>query len=260
MASRYEPVWTRAESGSPSGASSARSSSSGPAYAPNTFTATGGAVISRLAASASGASGAHACQAAIVAAASGQNVSNTVVSGARHGREVQRRDDAEVPAARAAQRPEQVGLLVLVAAHLAPVGQDHLGCAQRVGGQPVEAAEEPEPAAQREAGDADGRAAPGRDRHAVSVELVVDVAEQRARPDRRPPVGDRHAVERRDVDQHAVRRGAAAEAVPAAARRDRQSVRRGMLEGGSDVAWIAARDDRLGLDVSEAGERWSHPR
>ena len=152
-------------------------------------------MISRLAASASGASGAQRLP--------GGDRRRRVVPerlerrrlGRRHGREVQRGDDAEAPAAGTPQRPEQVGLLVLVAAHLAPVGQDDLGRAQRVGGQPMEAAEDPEPAAEGEPGDADGRAAPARDRHAVRVERVVDVAEQRARADRRPPVGNRHPVE-----------------------------------------------------------------
>ena len=67
----------------PSAATSARASASGPAKAPNTLTCSGGVVMSRLAASASGASGAHACQAAIAAAGSSQNVSKAVITGSR---------------------------------------------------------------------------------------------------------------------------------------------------------------------------------
>ena len=258
MASRQEPVWTRAESGSPSGSSSARSSVLGPRVAAEHLhrerrrgdQQAGGERVGRV-----------RCP-RLPRGDRRRRIGPERLErrrlGRRHGREVQRGDDAEAPAARAPQRPEQVGLLVLVAAHLAPVGQDDLGRAQRVGGQPVEAAEDPEPAAEGEPGDADGRAAPARDRHAVGVERVVDVAEQRARSDRRPPVANRHPVEERDVDQHAVRRRAAGEAVAAAAHRDGQPVGRGELEGGGDVLRSPAGDDRLGLDVSEAGEYRSH--
>ena len=109
--------------------------------------------MSRLAASASGASGAHSCQAAIVATGSSQNVSNAVIAGASTVSNWSAVDDAEARATRSAQRPEQVG----VGLHHAPVGEHHLGREQRVRQQPVETAEDPEPAAEREPGDTDVR-------------------------------------------------------------------------------------------------------
>ena len=175
-----------------------------------------------------------------------------------HGRELERRDDADARPARPAQRPEQVRLLVLVAAHRAAVGEHDLGGDQRVRGQPVEAAEDPEPAAERQPGDADGRAAARRDRDAVGVERVVDVAQERAGADRRPPVGDGHGAHRRHVDQHARGRGAPGEAVPAAAHRERQPSGARMGDRLGDLLRSGAREGHRRTDVLEAGEGGVH--
>ena len=56
--------------------------------------------------------------------------------GRGRGLEVERRDDAEVPAAPAAQRPEQVGLLLRARRADGSVGGDHLHRGDRVAGQP----------------------------------------------------------------------------------------------------------------------------
>ncbi len=85
----------------------------------------------------------------------------------RHSAEGQRRDHAEVAATCAAQRPEQLGLAVVVAVDNPPVGQNHLRADQMITGQPVNAAEDSESAAKRQAGDPDRRAAAGRDRKAM---------------------------------------------------------------------------------------------
>jgi hypothetical protein len=67
---------------------------------------------------------------------------------------IERRDDAEVPAA-AAHCPEQVGLVVVVDAAQLAVGRDQLDRGQRVRLEAVLAAKPANPAAERIAGDAD---------------------------------------------------------------------------------------------------------
>jgi hypothetical protein len=73
----------------------------------------------------------------------------------------------------------------------ATVGQDDVGREQLVGGQPVLAAEDAEPAAERQAGDADRRSAAARDRAPVFVERAVELAEPHAGADRHRAVADR---------------------------------------------------------------------
>ena len=82
-------------------------------------------------------------------------------------------------------------MTLLVAVDDAAVGEHHLRGDELVAGQTVLAAEDPEPAAEHEPGDPDGRAAAGGDRHAVRLERVIDVAESRPGADRRHPVADR---------------------------------------------------------------------
>jgi hypothetical protein len=136
----------------------------------------------------------------------------------RHRAEHERGHDPELPAAGAAQRPEQVRFAALVAFDDAPVGQHHPRGPQRVAGQPVPAPEDPEPAAEHEAGDPDRRPAAGRDRHAGRVERVVQPLQPRAGPDRRHRSRQRHVRQRRHVDHDPVGGGPAGEAVAAAAR------------------------------------------
>ena len=166
-------------------------------------------------------------------------------------REDERGDDAEARATGPAQRPQEL----LVGVDDPPVGEHDLRRAQAVRGQPVQAAEDPEAAAEREAGDADGRAAAGRDRAPAGVERVVDRAQPRAGADRRALALDADRVQRRDVDDDALRGRAAREAVPAAANRQRQPCRAGEGERRGDVRRARAQDDRSRADVFEAGER-----
>ena len=91
--------------------------------------------------------------------------------------EPERGDDAEVAAA-AAQRPEQIGVLVGGRPDDAALGGDHVGGKQVVDGEPVLAHEEADAAAEGEPGDAgvaDDAAGGGQ---AVGLRLVVDVAPQ----------------------------------------------------------------------------------
>jgi hypothetical protein len=62
-----------------------------------------------------------------------------------------------------AQRPEEFLIMMLVALDDAAVSQDYLRPEQAIRGQAVLAAEDPEPAAQGEAGDPDVRPAACRD-------------------------------------------------------------------------------------------------
>ena len=180
-------------------------------------------MIRRLAAISSGASGLHSCQARASAGAwaCGQTSRNAVAGG---GVTVAKTSSVTtpkrpLPAPRSAQKRSACSCSLHVIVR--PSAQHDLGGQQLVAQQPVAAAQDPQPAAEREPGDADVRAAAGRDRDAVRVERVVDRAEPRARPDRRGAVVDAHGAHRRDVDHDALRRRAAGEAVAAAARRGR---------------------------------------
>ena len=89
--------------------------------------------------------------------------------------ELERGDDAEVPAA-AAQRPEQVLVLVLARDEDAAVGGDHLGAHEVVARQAAAAREVADAPAQRQTAHAGGRDdAPGRG-EAEGVGGVVEVA------------------------------------------------------------------------------------
>ena len=85
------------------------------------------------------------------------------------GGEPQRRDHTELAAARAAQTPEQVWFVVVVAIHDAAVWEHDLCADEAIAGQPVLAPEQTDPAAKGEAGDADGGTAPGWQGPAVGV-------------------------------------------------------------------------------------------
>ena len=98
-----------------------------------------------------GASGAHACHAAISSAASsiGRRAWKQIVWRRRDGAQRQARHHAELAAARAAERPQQV----LARLDHAPVGEHDLGRDHLVARQPVPAPEDAKPAAEREPGD-----------------------------------------------------------------------------------------------------------
>ena len=89
---------------------------------------------------------------------------------------------AEVAAA-AAQRPEQVGVLVRGGAHDPPVGEHDLGGQQRVDRQAVPAHQPADAAAEREPADAGVGDLPGRNGEPVRLRGGVELAEQRAAAD-----------------------------------------------------------------------------
>ena len=90
--------------------------------------------------------------------------------------ELHRGHDAEAPAA-AAQRPEQLGLVVGVGADVAAVGGDELDRGDAVGGEAVLAAEPADAAAERVADDADVRRGAGERGEAVGEAGAVTSAQ-----------------------------------------------------------------------------------
>lgn len=128
--------------------------------------------------------------------------------------------------ARAAQRPEQVSVVVLVAREDAAVREDDRRSEEMIGGQAMFAAEDAEPAAEREAGDPDGRSVSGRDRQSILVQSVVHVAEPGPRADGRDAVRDRYRAHRAHVYDDPFGRRAAGEAVSSAANGGPQPIRR----------------------------------
>jgi hypothetical protein len=88
---------------------------------------------------------------------------------------LERRDDAEVPAA-APQRPEQVLVLAVARSHSAPVGGDDLGGDEVVAGKAEAAGQVAHSAAECEPADARRRDHPGGRREPVLVRRVVEDA------------------------------------------------------------------------------------
>jgi len=162
----------------------------------------------------------------------------------RHGAQRQRRDDAELPPAGAAQRPEQVGMVVGVALDDAAVGEDDPRRDEPVAREAVAAAEDADAATERQPGDAHRGAAARRDGAAVAVEGVI----QGSQPDPGAHDGDLvrevDGVHRRDVDHDARGAGPPGEAVAAAARRDGRTKPTRHLQGMRGVVGSAAPDDR----------------
>ena len=174
--------------------------------------------------------------------------------GRRMGRELQFRDDAEVAVAGAAQRPEQVLVRRRVGGELLAVGGDDRGPGEAVAGQAVGAGDDPVAAAQHQAGDADRRAGPRRDRDALGGERPVDVDQLGARADHGRAAARPDPVQLGDVDdQPAVARGPTAVGVAAVADRHLGVVGAGVRHDGADVVGVG--DIRHGrrLEAVEAG-------
>ena len=131
-------------------------------------------------------------------------------------------DDAEVAAA-AADRPEEVGVLVCGCSHLLAAGEDDVGLEQVVDAETAFAGQVAQAAAQREAADAGGRDDPARRRQAVLVGRRIDLAPRAAAadPDRAGLGVDLDALQPRKVEDDAVVDGPQPGAVVAAAA-DRQ--------------------------------------
>src|SRR5688572_5325784 len=171
----------------------------------------------------------------------------------RDGPEGEGGEDAEVAAACAAQRPEQVRFAMLIALDDAAIRQHYLCCEQAVRGEPVFAAEDAEPAAQGEAGDSDRRTASGRDGEAVFVQRVVHVSEPGASSYPHHAAGDRHRAHWAYIDYDPLGRGAPCEAVPAAADHRLKSRAPGEGDRLGNVLRSLAKHEGLRLDVLEAG-------
>ena len=167
-------------------------------------------------------------------------------------RELERRDHAEVAAA-AAQRPEQIGVLLLRCTNDARVGGHHLGGDQVVARQAGDRREPADAATEREAGDAGvADEAAGRCQ-AVLLRGRVDIgpggtaAADRAPRDRI----DGHAVHRAEMDHHpALADRVARVVVSAAAHRELEALRAREADRFGDlVGGVAARDERrLAID------------
>jgi len=131
--------------------------------------------------------------------------------------EAQRRDHTELAAAGAAQSPEQVGFVVVVALHDAAICEHHLCADKAIARQPVLASEQAYPAAQGEARDADTGTAAARQGAAIGVQRRVHLAQAGTGSDRGDPVrchGD--AIEARQVQHDPVRRRSTCEAMASA--------------------------------------------
>ena len=166
--------------------------------------------------------------------------------------ELERRHDAEVAAA-AAQRPEQVGVLVGARAHTAAVGEDDLGGDEVVDRHAVAAALVGDAAVERQPGDAGLGDDPAGGGQAKRRGHLVDVGPGRAALNVHGARGgvEAHAAHLREIDDQAVvAHGSAGHVVPTAANGERQLVLVGEAHGGRDVVGVgAARDDgRIPVD------------
>ena len=168
--------------------------------------------------------------------------------------ELELRDDAEVPAA-AAQRPEQLRVLVGARVHLRAVGQHDVGADEAVDGQAEAAREVADAAAEREPADAGRGDDARRGRAAVLAGRRVDLG-PRAAAAHADGLGcgvDDHVVETAEVDDDRVVGDAeAAAVVAAAAHRDALVVSAGEGERARDVLRARADHDRGGVLVDHA--------
>ena len=174
--------------------------------------------------------------------------------------ELERGRDPEVRA-RAAQAPEEVGVLVLARPDEPAVGGDELDGEQAVDRQAELALQAAHPAAEREAGDAGVRDDSDRADEPVWLRRVVELAEQRAAVDPGgAPLGvDLGAAQAREVDHDpAVARGEARDAVTAAPHGDDQLLLAGEPDGRGDVVGARRPDDQAGPAVDHAVP--DHPR
>jgi hypothetical protein len=164
----------------------------------------------------------------------------------RLGLELERGDHAEVAAA-AANRPEQIRVLIGAGAAQAPVGRDDFGRDQVVGREAVAARDPAEPAAEREPGDPGRRDDPAGHDQPERLRRAVHVG----------PGGaglDLHATGRRiDLDasrgrevqhQAVIAERGAGDVVAATADRQRQAAVPDEADAGGDLVGILGPDDQ----------------
>jgi hypothetical protein len=159
-------------------------------------------------------------------------------------------DDAEVAAA-AAQRPEEVGVLVRRRAQPRTRCGDDLGRDQIVDGQPVRPRQPAEAAAEGQAGDAGSGVDSRRHRQAIGGGRRIEIGERSARLNVDPAHlrRDADAVHAREVDhQAAVGHGAAGDVVAAALDRHERAGLPREAHRRRDVLRVGApRDQRRAL-------------
>ena len=167
------------------------------------------------------------------------------------GAELELRDDAEVAAA-AAQRPEQVGMIVGGGVDPGAVGKDDVGPDEVVDRQPHAARQVPEPAAEREPADAGRGDDPRGHDDAVLGGRAVDLAPRGA-------AADTHGVRTR-VDDDVVHVGQVDDdsvvddaqpgtVVAAATHRERGVMGPGERDRAADVVGTGATDEQGGMAV-----------
>ncbi len=163
-------------------------------------------------------------------------------------------DDAEVAAA-AADRPEQVRVLVGAGGDLRAVGEDDVRAEQVVDREAVLAGQVADAAAERQSADAGGAQDAERRGHADLGRGGVDLGQGRASSDGDRASGrvDRDRRQRREVDHDAVvDRAEAGGAVAAAADRERDVVGAGEADPGRHVVGAGCAEDDAGRAVDHA--------
>ena len=158
---------------------------------------------------------------------------------------LERGDHPEVAAA-AAQRPEQVGVLVGTGVDELPVRRDDVGTDQAVAGQAAATEQPADTAAEGEPGDPGRRHQPAGQREPELLRLLVEVAPQATGLRDDPACGriDPDPLHRGQVEDHpAVGGGEAGDAVPAAAQCQRESLAAGEVDPAYHVGDAGAADD-----------------
>ena len=170
-----------------------------------------------------------------------------------HG-EGEARDDAEVPAAAASARPEEVGVVRRVARQLLAGGGDDLDAPQVVAREPELSGRVADATAERQPGDADARARAGRYRHASRRKGGIHVDQARARADDGglPVRSELDAPEPAHVEHDACGRRVAAVAVTSRPRREADGVLPCPRDRRRDVSRRPDEDDRQRTDSVEA--------
>src|SRR6266540_484921 len=211
------------------------------------------AVTFKLAASSSGPVGAHDCHASMTATAceGGQARWKFVTLGAGTVRKTSDVTTPKLPAPAPRSAQNRVLVVGFVALDRAAVRQDDLRSGQVVGGHPVPPAEDPEPAAERQAGHPDRRTGAGGDRQVMLLQGLVHLAQPCAGTDPRQATRNRHRAHRRDVDDDPSGRGVPGEGVPSASHRVRQAVTACERDRCGDVVGTRAQRDGLGPNIVE---------
>ena len=162
--------------------------------------------------------------------------------------------DAEVAAA-AANRPEQIGVLVGAGANDPAVGRDQIGAQQVVERETVLRHQPADAAAERQARDPGAADNPARRREAVHLGLAIELFPQGATlgPDGAAPRVDVDPLHRRQVDQQAaIESGVPGDVVAAAAHRDRQVKRPCQCHRVDDISDAVTARDRGRTPVDQA--------